>query len=55
MNRYLLLALVSLILWAVLAFGMALPTGWVHLFLAAATVLMAVAIVRGDGDAKRAK
>ena len=45
MNRYFLLALVALILWAVLAFGLAVPTGWVHLLLALGVVLIAVGIV----------
>ena len=45
MNRYFLLALVVLMLWAVLAFGMALPTGWVHLLLALGVVLIAIGIV----------
>ncbi len=45
MNRYFLLALVALILWAVLAFGMAIPTGWVHVFLALGVVLIAIGIV----------
>lgn len=46
MNRYFLLALVALILWVVLAFGMAIPTGWVHLFLALGVVLIAIGIVQ---------
>lgn len=51
MNLYFLLALLSLVLWAVLAFAMAVPTGWVHLPLAVAVVLFAVAIVRGEKKA----
>ncbi|MBI2401396.1 MAG: hypothetical protein HYV20_01380 [Gemmatimonadetes bacterium] len=54
MNRYFLLALVSLALWAVLAFAMAIPSGWVHVALAVGVVLVAVAIVEGD-DAVRSK
>ena len=46
MNRYFLLALVALIVWAVLAFGMAVPTGWVHVFLALGAVLIAIGIVQ---------
>lgn len=50
MNRYFLLALVSLFLWGVLAFGMALSTGWVHVFLALGVVLIAVGIVRSGEE-----
>lgn len=50
MNRYFLLALVALVLWVVLAFGLAIPSGWVHLPLALGAVLVAVAIVKGNGD-----
>jgi hypothetical protein len=45
---YFLLALVALALWALLAFGLAIPSGWVHLFLAAAAVLIAIGIVETD-------
>lgn len=48
MNLYFLLALISLILWAVLALAMAIPSGWVHLPLAVGTVLVAVGIVEAD-------
>ena len=48
MNLYFLLALISLILWAVLAFAMAIPSGWVHLPLAVATVLIAIGIVEAS-------
>ena len=48
MKRYLLLALASLILWAVLAFAVAIPAGWVHVPLAAGVVLIGMAIVEGD-------
>jgi hypothetical protein len=41
-------AVACLALWVVLAFVMAVPSGWVHVPLALATVLIAVAIVRGD-------
>jgi len=46
-------------LWVVLAFGMALPSGWVHLPLAAGVTLIAVGIIQtsprsplrtGEGD-----
>lgn len=49
MNRYFLLALASLILWAVLAFAMAIPSGWVHVPLAAGAVFIAIGIVETDG------
>ncbi len=48
MNLYSLLALISLILWAVLAFAMAIPSGWVHLPLAAGVVLLAIGIVEAE-------
>jgi len=47
-NRYFLLALVSLVLWAVLAFALAIPSGWVHTFLAAGVVLIAIGVVEAD-------
>ncbi|MBI2071697.1 MAG: hypothetical protein HYT81_01460 [Gemmatimonadetes bacterium] len=52
MNRYFLLALVSLALWAVLAFALAIPSGWVHGPLALGVVLIAVGIVRADEKAR---
>jgi hypothetical protein len=49
-NRYFLLALLSLAVWVVLAFGMAIPSGFVHVFLALGVVLIAVGIVHaGEG------
>lgn len=48
MNRYFLLALASLILWAVLAFAVAIPSGWVHLMLGLGAVLFAMGIVKSD-------
>ena len=48
MNRYFLLALVSLAVWVVLAFAMAIPSGFVHIFLAMGVVLIAVGIVQAD-------
>jgi hypothetical protein len=48
MNLYVLLALVSLILWAILAFAMAIPSGWVHVPLAVGVVLVAIGIVEAD-------
>jgi hypothetical protein len=48
MNLYFLLAVICLVLWLVLAFGLALPSGWVHIPLAAAAVLVAVGIVKAD-------
>jgi hypothetical protein len=47
-NRYFLLALISLAVWIVLAFGMAIPSGFVHVFLAVGVVLIAVGIVQAD-------
>lgn len=52
MNLSLLLALIALLLWGVLAFAMAIPSGWVHVPLAIGTVLIAVGIVEADGTAK---
>jgi hypothetical protein len=49
MNLYFLLALVSLVLWGVLAFGIAVPTGWVHVPLILGVVLIAVGIVESSG------
>ncbi len=48
MNLYFLLALISLILWAVLAFALAIPSGWVHVALAVGVVLIAVGIVEAN-------
>jgi hypothetical protein len=39
-----------LALWIVLAFVLALPTGWVHLALVAAVLLAVRAIVAGDAE-----
>ncbi len=48
MNLYFLLALASLVLWAILAFAMAIPSGWVHAPLAVGVVLIAMGIVEAD-------
>jgi uncharacterized membrane protein len=48
MNLYSLLALICFVLWLVLAFGMAIPSGWVHVPLAACAVLIVVGIVKAD-------
>jgi len=48
MNWSLVGGLALLILWLVLAFVMAIPNGWVHLPLAAGTVLIARGIVEAD-------
>lgn len=48
MNRYFLLALLSLVLWIILAFGMAVPSGFVHIFLAVGVLLIVVGIVEAD-------
>ena len=45
MNISFILAIACLILWVVLAFVVAIPSGWVHLPLAAGTVLLARAVV----------
>jgi len=47
MTLSLLLALVSLVLWIVLGFVTPVAAGWVHLFYAAAVVLIARRIVVG--------
>jgi len=45
MNLRLLGAILSLIAWVVLAFIVALPTGWVHLLLVLAVLLVPVDIL----------
>jgi hypothetical protein len=52
-NRYFLLALLSLAVWVVLAFGMAIPSGFVHVFLALGVALIAVGIVQADEQRRR--
>jgi hypothetical protein len=52
MNRYFLLALVSLVVWGMLAFVLAIPSGWVHLPLALGAASIAVGIVEADGKRK---
>ena len=54
-NRYFLLALVSMAVWVVLAFGMAIPSGFVHIFLAVGVVLIAVGIVQADAGRRRSR
>ena len=39
-------AVVALLLWAVLAFVVAIPSGWVHVLLAIGATLIAVGIVK---------
>ena len=39
------IAIVALILWLALTFGLTLETGWVHLSLAAAAIFLARAII----------
>jgi len=41
-------AFALIVLWAVLAFGLGLATGWVHIPLGAGVVFIARAIVMGD-------
>ena len=48
MNVTMLTAAACLMLWIVLAFVLSLPTGWVHILLAAGIVLLAVGIVNAD-------
>lgn len=45
MNMYAVGAVLCILLWLVLAFALAIPSGWVHLPLAIGVVLVAVAIV----------
>jgi len=45
MNRYLLGALLSALLWILLAFVAAIPNGWVHVPLVVAVVLLVRAMV----------
>ena len=47
MNLALISAVLCLVLWVVLAFIAAIPSGWVHLPLAAGTVLLAISFVHG--------
>ena len=47
MNLSLLFGIVSLVVWVVLAFVVAVPAGWVHLFYAAAVVLFARRVLVG--------
>lgn len=47
MTLSLVLGIVSLALWIVLAFVMAIPAGWPHLFYAAAVMLIARRILVG--------
>ncbi len=41
-------AAACLVLWGVLVFALALPTGWAHLLVAAAGVLVVHGIVKAD-------
>jgi hypothetical protein len=47
MNLTLLAAVTSLLLWIVLAFVLALPAGWVHLFYATGVLLLARRVLIG--------
>ena len=47
MNLTVLFGIVSLVVWVVLAFVVAVPAGWVHLFYAAAVVLSARRVMVG--------
>jgi len=46
-NLTVLFGIVSLVVWVVLAFVVAVPAGWVHLFYAAAVVLFARRVIAG--------
>ena len=47
MNLTIVFGIVSLVVWVVLAFVVAVPAGWVHLFYAAAVVLFARRVMVG--------
>lgn len=47
MNLTVLFGVVSLVVWVLLAFVVAVPAGWVHLFYAAAVVLFARRVMVG--------
>jgi len=47
MNLSLIFGIVSLVVWVLLAFVVAVPAGWVHLFYAAAVVLFARRVMLG--------
>ena len=47
MNVYGLVAIGCLIVWEVLVFVLTIPSGWVHVPLAAGCILLALGIVRG--------
>lgn len=42
------LAVVAFVFWIGLAFGLAVPSGWIHVLLAASVLLAAKAIVDAD-------
>jgi len=46
-NLTVVFGIVSLVVWVVLAFVVAVPAGWVHLFYAAAAVLFARRVIAG--------
>ena len=45
MNLYALAGMICLVLWVLLAFVLAIPSGWVHVPLALGCVLLARAVV----------
>ncbi len=47
--KFLLVGTASLGAWMILAFWLAIPSGWVHLPLAVGTVLIAIGVVTGRG------
>jgi hypothetical protein len=49
LNASLGLGILSLVVWVVLAFVVAVPAGWVHVFLAAGVLLLVRRVVTGPG------
>ena len=47
--KFLLVGTALLGAWMILAFGLAIPSGWVHVPLAVGTVLIAMGVVTGRG------
>lgn len=45
-------AVICLAVWVILAFVTAIPSGWVHIPLAAGVILIVVAIVRSDREGR---
>ena len=47
--KLMLVGTASLVAWMILAFGLAIPSGWVHVPLAVGMVLIAMGVVTGGG------